>query len=541
MTIYLDYAATTPVDPRVAEAMMTVLTSERAQGNAASVTHEAGYQASQLVESGRAAVAGLIGASAREVLFTSGATESNNLAILGVAAAARRRAEALPTASRLRPHFVSARTEHKSVLDTLKELERQGAEVTWIEPDEWGRIPPEAVSVALREETLLVSVMHANNELGCINDIAGISAVCRERGVLLHTDASQSAGKIACRVADLGVDLLSFTAHKIYGPKGVGALYVRESSRPRIAPVQFVGGHERGLRPGTLANHQVAGFARAAVVALEDRDADARRIHALRAQLTRDLEEIPGVFFNTRAGEESLPGILNVSFEGVEGESLVTALAEIAVSTGSACSSATREPSYVLRALGRDTELAQSSLRLSFGRFTTEADVEVAARVLRREVSRLRQVAGGSGIPGAPVDRPETGKAMFFGAALNERAQHYFWSPARPPRFPGGAQPAGIRQGRAGRRADGTQVLFELEIDDGFVKSARFSAYGCPHTLAVAAWLCEVLEGARIDAGPPGAPVEWAEKFQVPAEKLGRLLVVEDALRAAFYPQTRKD
>lgn len=541
MTIYLDHAATTPVDPRVAEAMVTALTSDRLQGNAASTTHEAGFLASQLVEAGRGAVAALIGAEAREIIFTSGATESNNLAIFGVAAAARRRSETLPPAARARPHFVSARTEHKSVLDTFKELERQGADVTWIEPDEWGRVPPDAVRTALRDDTVLVSLMHANNELGCINDIAGIAAVCRERGVLLHTDASQSAGKIACAVSTLGVDFLSFTAHKLYGPKGIGALYVREGARPRISPIQFGGGHERGLRSGTLATHQVAGFAHAALLAAQEREADARRVHALRARLTRELQDLPGVLFNTKAGEESLPGIVNVSFEGVEGESLVTALAEIAVSTGSACSSATREPSYVLRALGRDAELAQSSLRLSLGRSSTEADVGIAAQVLKRELSRLRLIAGGQGIAGAPVGPPETGPDMRFGAALDDRARHYFWNPPRPPRYPDGPLPAGVRHGRAGRRAEGTEVSFELEINDGFVKSARFSAYGCPHTLAVAAWLCEVVEGTRIDAGIPGTPAEWAEKFQAPAEKLGRLLVVEDALRAAFHPQTRKD
>lgn len=541
MTIYLDYAATTPVDPRVAEAMIAVLTSDGLQGNAASTTHEAGYRASQLVESARIAVAGLIGAVAREIIFTSGATEANNLAILGVAAAARRRSETLPPAGRRRMHFVSARTEHKSVLDTFKELERQGADVTWLEPDEWGRVPPEAVRTALRDETLLVSLMHANNELGCINDIAAISAACRERGVLLHTDASQSAGKIACDVSTNGADFLSFTAHKMHGPKGIGALFVRESARPRIAPIQFGGGHERGLRSGTLATHQIAGFARAAQLASQEREADARHVHALRARLAQQLEGIPGVLFNTRPGSESLPGILNLSFEGVEGESLVTALAEIAVSTGSACSSATREPSYVLRALGRDSELAQSSLRMSLGRFSTEADVDAACRVLKRELSRLRQIAGGPGIPGVPVGRPDTGGEMPFGAALNELAQRHFWSPARPPRYPDGAQPAGIQDGRAGRRIEGTEVHFELEIADGIVKSARFTAYGCPHTLAVAAWLCEVLEGARIDGGLPGTPAGWAEKFQVPVEKLGRLLIVEDALRAAFYPQTRKD
>lgn len=534
MTIYLDYAATTPVDPRVAEAMCLALKSPDLAGNAASFTHVPGLQARETIEKSRAVIARSVGAAAREILFTSGATESNNLAILGVAAAARRIAGALPAGERKRPHFVSARTEHKSVLDTFKELERQGADVTWLEPDEWGRIPPEAVRTALREHTLLVSVMHANNELGCINDVAAISAVCRERGVLLHSDASQSAGKIDCDVATLGVDFLSFTAHKMYGPKGIGALYVRESARPSIAPIQFGGGHERGLRSGTLATHQVIGFSVAAMRAGETRAQDAAATRSLRARLTRALEGIPGVLFNTLPGEQSLPGILNVSFEGVEGESLVTGLGDLAVSTGSACSSATREPSYVLRALGRDTELAQSSLRLSFGRFTTEAEIDEAAGALRREVSRLRRMAGGEGFDEASDEGAGCDVAGPPAPALTPLGQRHFRKTPRPPRFPAGPLPAGFRRGRAGRRSEGTEVAFELEIDGGFVKSARFSAYGCPHTLAVSSWLCEVLEGRKLDAALPGAPADWAERFEVPAEKLGRLLIVEDALRAAF-------
>ncbi|HUR57573.1 MAG TPA: aminotransferase class V-fold PLP-dependent enzyme, partial [Opitutaceae bacterium] len=430
--------------------------------------------------------------------------------------------------------LVGARTEHKSVLDALKELERQGAQVTWLEPDEWGRISPEAVRAALRDDTLLVSVMHANNELGCINDIARIAAVCRERGVLIHTDASQSAGKIDCDVATLGVDFLSFTAHKVHGPKGIGALYVREGARPKIAPLLFGGGHERGLRPGTLATHQIAGFAAAAALARDERPRDAAHAHALRERLTRALASVPGALVNTLPGDASLPGICNVSFEGVEGESLVAGLAEVAVSTGSACSSATREPSYVLRALGRDTELAQSSLRISVGRFTTEADVDHAARAIRREVSRLRLIAGGAGLPDAaemPAD--DTANA----SRLSPEALRHFRKAPRPPAFPQGALPAGIRQGRAGRQSQGTAICFELEIADGFVKSARFSAYGCPHTLAVAAWLCEVLEGQRYEAGIPGTPTDWAVTHEVPTEKLGRLLIVEDALRAAFARQ----
>jgi cysteine desulfurase len=535
VTIYLDYAATTPVDPRVAEAMNEILRSESYQANAASTTHGLGRLVNEGVEMARIAVASLIGAGEREIVFTSGATEANNLAILGVAAAARRAA----TAQRQHDtalHFVSSRTEHKSVLDTLRELERQGAAVSWLEPDEWGRIPPDAVRAALRDDTALVSVMHANNELGCVNDIAGIAAACRERGVLLHTDASQSAGKIACDVATLGADLLSFTAHKIYGPKGIGALYVRESARPRIAPTLFGGGHERGLRSGTLATHQILGFARAATLMREQGGADAVSSRELQRRLRRGLEDIPGAIFNTPPDEESLPGILNLSLEGVEGESLVTGLQDIAVSTGSACSSATREPSYVLRALGRDTELAQSSLRISFGRFSTGEHIDVAVAAIRGEVSRLRVLAGGQPVQGASRESPPLDGPLSWTSVLSPLARRYFSAASRPPRFLDGAGPAGISRGRAGRREDGAEVAFELEIADGIVKSARFTAYGCPHTLAISAWLCDVLEGAAVAAGTPGTPADWARKFEVPTEKLGRLLIVEDALRAALGP-----
>jgi cysteine desulfurase len=527
MAIYLDYAATTPVDPRVAALMAEALTSAEWQANPASATHGAGLGAMRRVSFSRTVVAALIGAAPHEIIFTSGATEANNLAILGVASAARRAGRAL--------HFVSARTEHRSVLDALRELERQGAPVSWIEPDEWGRVPPDAVRTALRAETLLVSLMQANNELGCINDIAGISAACRERGVLLHTDASQSVGKIDTDVATLGADFISFTAHKMHGPKGVGALYVRESARPRIAPVMFGGGHERGLRSGTLATHQLAGFACAAEIARGERATDAVRIDGLRSQLMSGLADIPGVILNTRPGPGSLPGIVNASFEGVEGESLVTGLSEIAVSTGSACSSASREPSYVLRALGRDTELAQSSLRLSFGRFTSPSDLELALTAIRREVSRLRVLAGGAPLPGAPDPRPVTDEEVLASPLSSPLAWRYFRAPARPPRFPEGSVPPGMRHGRAGRRAEGTEIRFELEVAEGIVKSARFSAYGCPHTVCVTAWLCEVLEGAPMSGGIPGTPADWAAKFDVPTEKLGRLLIIEDALRSALY------
>jgi cysteine desulfurase len=529
MTIYLDHAATTPVDPRVAAAMCEWLTSPAGQANPASATHGPGLAAHDRVERARAEVAALVGAAPPEIIFTSGATESNNLALLGVAAAAAR---ARAQAAGGRGHFVSSRVEHKSVLDALGHLEKTGFAVTWLEPDEHGRVPVEAVRTALREDTLLVSLMLANNEIGVLNDVAALRALADRHGFLLHTDASQAPGKIRVDVQELGVDLLSLTAHKFYGPKGIGALYVRERARPRIAPIQFGGGHERGLRSGTLPTHQLVGFGVAATLATANLARDAAHARDLAARLCRELESIPGIEFNSQP-ERNVPGLVNVSFPGIEGESLITGLTGIAVSTGSACTSATREASYVLRALGRSTELAQSSLRISLGRFTTAADVDVAATAIRDEVNRLRVLAGDpAATPAAPSPSPEAGSLA--ARSLNEFARRYFFAPARAPRFPEGEAPAGIRQGRAGRREEGTAVQVELEITGGIVKSARFSAYGCPHTVAVASWLCEVLEGRRPEAGLPDGPPQWAQRFAVPAEKLGRLLVVEDAMRAAL-------
>jgi cysteine desulfurase len=523
--------------------MALSLANPAEQANPASATHGLGLAAQDRVEQARAEVAALIGAQTREIIFTSGATEANNLALLGVAAAARRAAGAHKENAATRGHFVSSRVEHKSVLDVLKQLEKDGFAVTLLEPDEAGRVPPEAVASALRADTLLVSLMLANNEIGVLNDIAAIARVARGRGVLVHTDAAQAVGKLPVNVAKLDVDFLSLTAHKFYGPKGIGALYVRELARPRIAPVQFGGGHERGLRSGTLPTHQIVGLGIAAALAREQGAADAAHARDLAARLSRELESIPGVEFNNPRSE-GVPGIVNASFPGVEGEALIASLSEIAVSTGSACSSATREASYVLRALGRSTELAQSSLRLSLGRFTTAADVDGAATAIRAEVARLRALAGetapepAGGHAGA---NPAAGSLLV--RSFNELTRRYFLAPARPPEFAGGSAPAAVRTGTAGRRAEGTWVYFELHLTgvkehDGIVKSARFSAYGCPHTLAVVAWLCEALEGARFDAGIPGTPADWAEKFQVPAEKLGRLLIVEDALRLAFVKRT---
>ncbi len=527
MTIYLDYAATTPVDPRVAAVMAECLTNPEAQGNPASATHGLGLAAGERVEAARAEIAALINATPAEIIFTSGATEANNLALAGVARAARRASDA-------RAHIISARTEHKSVLDALQQLEKEGFAVTLVEPDESGRVPPEAIEIALRPDTLLVSLMLANNETGVLNDVAAVAELAAARGVLMHTDASQMVGKLPVDLRRLGVDFLSLTAHKFYGPKGIGALFVRERARPRIAPLQLGGGHERGLRAGTLPTHQIAGLGCAAALARTQGAGDAAHARDLAARLRRELEAIDGVRFNDRH-PDGVPGLINASFEGVEGESLVTGLPEIAISTGSACSSATREPSYVLRALGRSTELAQSSLRLSLGRFTTARDVDAAATAIRAEVTRLRTLAGGRDQPPAPHVDTDSQLAMgntLLGRSLSPLARRYFLAPARPPEYPDGAPNPEIRQGEAGRDSEGTRVRFELKIARGTVKSARFSAYGCPHTLAVTAWLCETLEGAP--PAVPGTPADWAAKFAVPAEKLGRLLVVEDALRAAL-------
>jgi Aminotransferase class-V len=370
-------------------------------------------------------------------------------------------------------------------------------------------IDPEAVRAALRPDTVLVSVMFANNEIGVLQDIAAIGAICRERGVPLHTDAAQAVGKIPMSVRELPIDLLSLTAHKIYGPKGVGALYVSNRVRPLLQPINFGGGQERGLRPGTLATHQIAGLGAACALAKELQPAEALRLASLRERLWGGLRDLEGVYLNGE-GAPRLPGILNVSFAGVEGESLVAGLTEVAVSTGSACNSATAEPSYVLRALGRGTQLAQSSLRFSLGRLTTVADVDVAIRAVRREIERLRALSPDGGqIPGGIAGLPPGAGA-----------------------FPAGVGP--IFSGEAGRAGEETWVRFHLLVGDGAVKEARFQAYGCPHTVSVASWLASSLPGRRRENLLPGTPPDWARERGVPAEKLGRLLVLEDALKACL-------
>ena len=380
--IYLDYAATTPVDPRVADCMIECLRPSGAHGNPSSANHPFGRRARALVEQARMQVATAIGAKSHCLIWTSGATESNNLALFGVARYQAERGR----------HIVSAKTEHKAVLDPLKQLEREGFSVTYLKPDRDGIVQPDQVREALRPDTQLVSLMHVNNEIGVIQDIAAVGRLCRERGVLLHVDAAQSAGKLELDVAAMHVDLMSLTAHKTYGPKGVGALYVRRDPPVGLRPLLFGGGQETGLRSGTLATHQIVGMGCAFELAAQERQADAARVQQLRERLWSGLSALPDIELNGHP-QQRVPGVLNVSFHGVEGESLQFALRELAVSSGSACASASDEASYVLRALGRSDQLAQSSLRFSLGRFSTEQEVDIAAAAVVREVTRLREVA----------------------------------------------------------------------------------------------------------------------------------------------------
>lgn len=381
MPIYLDYAATTPVDPRVAEKMSACLCRDGIFGNAASL-HAYGRQARALVEAARQSVGKLVGAPPQDIYWTSGATEAINLALLGLLRGSRQKQR----------HVITARTEHKAVLDVCKQLEREGVELTYLQPDADGIIDPEAVHAALKPHTVLVSILHANNEIGVVQDIAAIAKICHERGVACHVDAAQSAGKLPLDARALGIDLLSLTAHKFYGPKGVGALYVNTARRAQLQPLLFGGGHERGLRSGTLPVHQIVGMGSAAEVAAADMATDTPRLESLRQRLWEGLADLPGAMINGHP-HQRLAALLNVSFQGVEGESLLFGLPELAVSTGSACNSERDEPSYVLRALGRDTETAQSSLRFSLGRFTTAEDIEGAIAAVRREVLRLRTLA----------------------------------------------------------------------------------------------------------------------------------------------------
>ena len=478
--IYLDHAASTPLAPEVLAVMQAVLGAGGEFGNPSSVTHVYGRAAAARVALARGQLARLLGAQPDELVFTSGATESNNLAIQGVALAH----------GGSPGHIVTSRIEHKSVLDPCAELERQGWSVTRVKPDMDGRVSAPSIAAALRPDTVLVSLQLANSETGMLQPVAEVAALCRTRGVLVHSDASQAVGKTPVAVAALAVDFLSCTAHKIYGPKGIGALWVQPAARARLRPLLLGGGQERGLRSGTPATHQIVGFGAAAELAGERLLVDAAQLGELTAQLRRRLQALPEVFLNGTL-DNRLPGIINFSFAGVEGESLLAQLPGIAVATGSACMSASAEPSYVLRALGRNTELAQSSLRFSPGRATRRADIDAAADQVIEAVQSLRALAG----PLPPALTP--------------------W-----------------REGRAGQRSLGTEAIFHIAVSQaGVVTAARVSIYGCPDTVRTAALLVEQLPGRNLENLLPGAPTDWLENLQIPREKLGRLLVLEDALR----------
>ncbi|MDE0193466.1 MAG: IscS subfamily cysteine desulfurase [Gammaproteobacteria bacterium] len=375
--VYLDYSATTPVDPRVVEKMNRCLSMDGEFGNPASTTHAYGWDAAELVEEARVQVADLINADPRTIVWTSGATESDNLALKGVAEAAGG------------GHLVTTSYEHKAVLDTANYLEREGVRVTYVDPGSDGVVDPAQVAAAIRDDTFLVSVMHANNEVGTVNDIATIGHLCREREVPFHTDAAQSAGKLSLDVERDWLDLVSISAHKIYGPKGIGALYVRREPPVPIAEQIHGGGHERGMRSGTLATHQIVGMGEACRLAALGADAENRRVIELRSRLWSHIQQIPGTRLNG-SPERRLPGTLSVAFDGVDGETLLMALDDIAVSSGSACTSATVEPSYVLRAMDIADDLAASTLRLTVGRFTTQSDVDFAGRRLAEVVGALQ-------------------------------------------------------------------------------------------------------------------------------------------------------
>ncbi len=380
--IYLDYSATTPIDERVVTEMLKYMGPESSFGNPASRSHSFGWTAEAAVETARKHIADLVGANPKEIIFTSGATESNNLAIKGVAHFNQKRGK----------HIVTCKTEHKAVLDSCRQLEREGYEVTYLDPMENGLVDLKVLEDALRDDTTLVSIMHVNNEIGVIQDIEAIGKICRARKIIFHVDAAQSPGKVEINLEELPVDLMSFSAHKIYGPKGIGALYVQRKPRVRLEAQMHGGGHERGMRSGTLATHQIVGMGEAFRIAKEEMAAENERLLKLRNKLYDGVKDMEEVYINGDI-DHRIAGNINISFNYVEGESLLMALNNLAISSGSACTSASLEPSYVLRALGRNDELAHSSIRFTMGRYTTEEEIDQTIKYVRKAVEKLRELS----------------------------------------------------------------------------------------------------------------------------------------------------
>jgi cysteine desulfurase len=482
--IYLDYAATTPVDPRVAALMQQVVLQGLGNSSAA---HASGMQAHALVENARAQVAALVDAPVAQIVFTSGATESNNLAIFGTMGAAL---EITRDA-----HVVTLATEHKSVLEPVRELSRRGVATTLLRPGSNGLLDAAALESAIRPQTRLVSLLHVNNETGVAQDVAALAAVCQKHGVPLHVDAAQSAGKLRVNVDDIA--LLTFTGHKLGGPQGVGALFVAPHHRGRMRAQIFGGAHERGLRAGTLATHQIAGFGLACELAAQSRVAESARIASLREQLWQGLSALPDVLLNGHPTQRA-PGILNVSFPGVEGEALFMALPGLMLATGSACNSRSGEPSFVLRALGRDSQLAQSSLRFSIGRDTTAGHIQAAIDQVSQAYLQLRAASPAN----ASASNDWNGLA----------GENYV--------------------GEAGEARLGTWVRLSARVREGVVEDSRAQVYGCPHTHAAAQRVAQRLRGRPLSLLEAGTPEEWRVAVGAPVEKLGRMLIIEDALRA---------
>ncbi len=523
--IYLDHAATTPLDRRVRDAMLPWLDDVDGYGNPAS-DHALGRRARQAVEQARVQVAALLGAQADEIIFTSGATEANNLALKG----------ALEFRGLQGAHVVTSRIEHKSVLDTCRYLETLGARVSYLTPNAGGVIDAEQVMAALRPDTALVSLMWVNNETGVINPVEQLAPQLRARGVLFHVDAVQAAGRLPIRLDQLPIDLLSVSAHKCYGPKGIGALFVRKRPRARLSPQIHGGGHEQGMRSGTLATHQIVGMGAAFELAAVAQIEDGVRAAPLRDRLWHALQRLPQ---SQRNGDPArvVPQLLNLSFEGAEGESLRALLPQLAVSSGSACSSATREPSYVLRALGRDDELASSSLRFSLGRATSLAEIDTAAVQVSMAVLRLRALS--------PLWDEATGAVAVDATALRAEDNVFgypvpvwqrFSHTAHAGRLP---QAPGSFSAQVGSPAARSMLRVDLHLGRSGIETARFQAYGCPVTIAVGEWLAARLQGQSLQDFQVPDAVEIRAALEIGDDKSHCALMGEDVVRA-LWQQSRQ-
>lgn len=515
--VYLDYAASTPTDPRVIAAMAAVLGPMHGHGNPSAIQHPHGQRANAAVEAARIQVARLIGATPREIVFTSGATEANNLAIKGACAFYEAQGR----------HLVTALTEHPAVLEPVGSLEAQGWHVTRLRPAADGRIHPDQLAAALRPDTVLVSLMHVNNETGIIQDIAALGAVCRERNVRFHVDAAQGAGRLAIDVGTLAVDYLSLSAHKFYGPQGIGALYVRNRPRAGLVAQMHGGSQERGRRAGTLAVHQIVGMGAAADILAQERETEQARLTELIARLETALADVPGLVWIGSAAPR-VPGIRNVVIPGGARESLLASLwGTVSAAAGSACSAAEGEPSAVLQALGLDPVTAQSALRLSPGRWTREADIDRAAAALRQAIIRLQRVTAGE-----PVDHLPGPTAL--PPAYSTAVCDWF---ARLPRTGRLTPGPGVVQGEAGAPQHGAWVRWSLAIDGHRIAQARFSAWGCPATLATAAWCAAWLEGRDRAAAARLTGAAMAEALALMGAQRSVALTVEDALKQALARQ----